>query len=243
MKKISLILILFLCSCTSVVVPKSFVYQEFKGDKYTLAFWQKKTDTKSPVRIYIEGDGYSFNHVGQPTSNPTPRGGFMRRLAFSDPNPNVVYLARPCQFVKDENCTQQDWTTARFSPDIIKDMGKAVQKIAADQPVILIGYSGGALVSGLIIKKNPKLNVKKWITLAGVLNHGQWTADLNLPPLKDSEDLNELPQVKQHHYIGAEDKTVSADLSKKITRNQNLTIIPNATHTGGFDDYLDEIYD
>ena len=242
LKKTLLFLNLFLASCSGVVTPEIFSYQELKTDNYRFASWQKITDKTSPVRIYTEGDGHAFNYAGWPTSNPTPKGYFLRKIAFNDPNPNVVYLARPCQFVDDEKCTQTDWTTGRFSPEIVESTIQAIEKISAKRPVILIGYSGGAMLTGLVIRQNPQIKVQKWITLAGVLNHTQWTKDLNLPPLSDSLDLDELPNVKQHHYIGAKDKTVSPELTQKITKGQNLTIIPNATHTKGFDDYLQEIY-
>ena len=73
MKKIFLLLLL-LSGCHSITVPDSFMYKEIETDSYKLASWQKITDIKSPIRIYIEGDGYAFNHLGYPTTNPTPRG-------------------------------------------------------------------------------------------------------------------------------------------------------------------------
>jgi hypothetical protein len=242
MKKILILGMLFLSACSVIELPKNFVYQTVKAKDYTLASWQKQTDDVSPVRIYLEGDGHAFNYAGQPTSDPTPKGDFLRKIAFNDPNPNVVYLARPCQYVMDESCTQKDWTTGRFSQKIIDSVSLAIQKIADNRPVILIGYSGGAMLTGLVIRQNPQIKVQKWMTLAGVLNHALWTQDLKLPPLSDSVDLDELPKVNQHHYVGAGDRTVSSDLTQKITQNQNLTIILGATHISGFDDYLNEIY-
>ena len=242
MKKI-LLLLLLLSGCHSIVVPDSFTYNEIKTNTYKLASWQKITDKKSPVRIYIEGDGYDFNHLGYPTTNPTPHSTFLREIAFTDPNPNVVYLARPCQFVKDERCSVKDWTTGRFSQDIINSATQAITNISNKHHIILIGYSGGALLSGLVIEQNPKLPVKKWITLAGVLNHTKWTDDLNLPPLKDSVDLKKLPTISQLHLIGDKDKTVSYKLTEKLVDNKNLIVIPKATHDKGYTNYLSKIYE
>ena len=242
MKKI-LLLLLLLSGCHSIVVPDSFTYKEIKTNTYKLASWQKITDKKSPVRIYIEGDGYAFNHLGYPTTNPTPHSTFLREIAFTDPNPNVVYLARPCQFVKDERCSVKDWTTGRFSQDIINSATQAITNISNKHHIILIGYSGGALLSGLVIEQNPKLPVKKWITLAGVLNHTKWTDDLNLPPLKDSVDLKKLPTISQLHLIGDKDKTVSYKLTEKLVDNKNLIVIPKATHDKGYTNYLSKIYE
>ncbi|MGN0919658.1 MAG: alpha/beta hydrolase [Alphaproteobacteria bacterium] len=235
-------MILILCGCQSITPPPDFIYQEIQTDSYQLASWQKKTDPLAPVRIYIEGDGYAFNYAGQPTSNPTPRGTFLRRIAFNDPNPNVVYLARPCQYVKDTRCSLPDWTTGRFAPEIVMATVQAIKTIAPNQPVILIGYSGGALLSGLVIEQTPDLSVQQWITLAGVLNHTKWTQGLKLPPLTHSLDLEKLPRVKQLHLVGDKDETVSYQLTASLVAPENLIVIPDATHSSGFEHYDSVIY-
>ena len=242
MKKIYMLLLLGLAGCHHITLPDNFTYREIRTDGYTLASWQKITDTTAPVRIYIEGDGYAFNYAGQPTSDPTPRGTFLRQIAFQDPNANVVYLARPCQYVADPRCTQTDWTTGRFAQPIITSATQAVMQIARKRPLILIGYSGGALLSGLMIQKNPKLPVQKWITLAGVLNHQKWTQDLKLPPLTQSVNLTALPHVPQQHFVGDKDKIVSAKMTQTIVPAENLTIVPGATHSSGFETIMPLLY-
>ena len=241
MKK-TLLLLLLLSGCHSITVPDSFTYKEIETDTYKLASWQKITDTKSPIRIYIEGDGYAFNHAGQPTNNPTPHGTFLREIAFNDPNQNVVYLGRVCQYVDDKRCSQKDWTTGRFSQDIINSTAQAIKKVSGKQEIILVGYSGGALLSGLIINQNPEMPVKKWFTLAGVLNHSKWTENLNLPPLKDSIDLKTLPNIPQLHLIGDKDTTVSYKLTESLVDSKNLVVIPGATHDKGYTSYLSSVY-
>ena len=226
-----------------MVPPEDFVYREIQTDSYKLASWQKIMNERAPVRIYLEGDGNAFDYAGQPTDDPTPRGIFLRRIAFNDPNPNVVYLARPCQYVTDNLCVQKDWTTGRFSQKVVTSVAQAVQRISANHPVILIGYSGGALLSGLVIQQNPQIPVQKWMTLAGVLNHTKWTEDLSLPALAHSLDLEKLPRVRQLHLIGDKDNTVSYQLTASLVDKDDLIIIPNATHNSGFDEYTPIIYD
>lgn len=242
MKKVYLLLLLILCGCQRIVPPDSFVYQEIQTDIYRLASWQKIMDKNAPIHIYLEGDGNAFNHRGRPTSNPTPHGTFLREIAFNDPNDNVIYLARPCQYVSDEHCNQTDWTTGRFSQDIINATALAIKDISQGRPIFLIGYSGGALLSGLVINQNPTLPVKKWITLAGVLNHTRWTENLKLPPLIHSLDLERLPTIPQLHLIGDKDKIVPYQLTESLVDKNNLIIIPNATHNAGFEAYLPKIY-
>ena len=109
-------------------------------------------------------------------------------------------------------------------------MATAVTQVAAARPVVLIGYSGGALASGLIIQKYPRINVEKWITIAGVLNHADWTEYFGDSPLKSSINMNTLPRIQQTHYVAENDQTVPNSLSFKWTGGANTVVVPGATH-------------
>ena len=119
MKKLFLLGLFLLTSCATVPVPREFAYKPMQTNQYLLASWQKITDSSSSIRIYLEGDGKAFDYRGLPTQNPTPKNKFLRNMAFSDPHANVVYLARPCQFVQDSHCKVEDWTVGRFSEQIV----------------------------------------------------------------------------------------------------------------------------
>ena len=86
------------------------------------------------------------------------------------------------------------------------------------------------MVSGLLIQNYPDLNIKKWITIAGVLNHTDWTEYFNDTPLKKSLNLNKLPNVSQVHYIADGDKVVPNELSKKWIKDDNIITVHNAAH-------------
>lgn len=215
-------------------VPSDYQYKEIKTSAFTLAAWIKQSSKTAPFHIYIEGDGHAYTKSGFPSDNPTPHNTLMRKMAFKDTALNVAYLARPCQFVKDEICTQKDWTTQRFSPRAVDSAAQAVKQIAGQRPVVFYGYSGGALTSGLIIENYPQIKVQKWITYAGLLNHKSWTEYQKLAPLSGSMDLEKLPDVPQIHYAGEKDKVIPLKLSKLWTDNKNLLILPKATHKGPF---------
>lgn len=237
-----LIFCFFVSGCVSIKPPEDFEYVEIKTPSYTLASWQKITNLSAPVRIYIEGDGHAFNMDGYPTSDPTPKGVFLRKIAFSDPNPNVVYLARPCQYIMSKTCREQDWTTGRFSKKIIESEAQAVQKIASHRPVVLIGHSGGAMVSGLIVRDYPQIEVKKWITIAGLLDHESWTSYLHLLPLEGSLNLKNLPNVKQIHFAGTKDQVIPIKLSEQACGKENLVIVKGASHSSGYEKIYPMIY-
>lgn len=223
---------LLLSGCVSAwQAPPDFIYAPIVSGDYILATYQRLSDTTSPVHIYIEGDGNSFDAYGMPTSDPTPRGMLMRNLALRDTSPNVVYLARPCQYIMSPACVQTDWTNGRFSQEIIDSMRGVVKILAQNRPIILIGYSGGAMISGLIISQSPDMDIRRWITIAGVLNHADWTSYFGDRPLSKSLDMTTLPHVPQTHYIVQNDKVVPNSLSYKWADGHDITVIPNAQHS------------
>lgn len=230
MKNLICLLILALSACGGMyTMPADFIYKEIPAGEYKIATWQKITDKTKPITIYIEGDGNSFNAEGMPTNDPTPQGTFLRDLASKDSSYNVVYMARPCQYTKTENCEVSDWTTGRFSQSVIDSMSSAVKQVAKDRQIVLIGYSGGAMVSGLIIQQNPQLPILHWITIAGVLNHKDWTDYFGDTPLNQSLNMERLPKVNQTHYIAEQDEVVPKELSKKWT-NGNVKVISGSHH-------------
>jgi pimeloyl-ACP methyl ester carboxylesterase len=240
MKKILVLFLLMGCAHTTQH-PDFFI----ERDVNSLRTYQKITDSKAVVKIYIEGDGYSFDGWGQPTSDPTPHSRFMRDLAFNDPSANVVYLARPCQYIRNPGCGQSNWTTARFSKKNVDSSADAIKKIVGTRDVILIGFSGGAQIAGLVAVLHPEIKVKKLITIAGNLDHPEWTRLKKLPPLKDSLDLNNYKQkylkIPQIHYVGERDEIVPYRITMQFAGN--VVIVPNADHIKGFERIFPSIWE
>lgn len=247
MKKYLITLLIMLISgCQNIEVPKEFIYKEINTPRFKLASWQKITDSSAEFRIYIEGDGYAYNAHGKPSKNPTPHGILMRKLSFYDPAPNVIYLARPCQYVKDGQCEVDYWTTKRFSQEVIEAEYNAIKQIVSDKPLTLIGYSGGAQIAGLIFVKYPDLNIKKIITIAGNLDHKLWCNYHKIPYLKGSLNLadysEKFSKVEQIHYVGSDDKIIPPSISKDFVLSEKTKIIKKATHSDGWEKIFNEIY-
>lgn len=207
-----------------------FLYVPIKAGDFEIVTWQKITNSDSAVHIYIEGDGRAFDGYGIPTNDPTPVGTLVRDLAMSDAAENVVYVARPCQFIISDKCTQSDWTDGRFSERIIDSMAAVIKTVSKGREIILIGYSGGAMVSGLIIAEEPELKVRKWITIAGVLNHNIWTNYFGDNPLSASMTLDKLPNVHQLHYVAENDEIVPLWMTQFMADEEDIIIVPGATH-------------
>lgn len=242
-----LITLLFLTGCTTIKVPTDFVYKEVNTRNFTLASWQKVTNPAAPYKIYIEGDGYAFNAHGRATQDPTPHSTLVRELAFGDNSPNVIYLARPCQYIKSPICSQRHWTTARFAPEVINAEYATVKQIAGDNPVILIGFSGGAQVAGLITSAKPGLNIKKIITIAGNLDHLAWTQYHNLPPLNESMNLEsyrkQFVKIPQIHYVGSDDEVIPPVLVREFVGNNDLVVmVDGASHNEGWEEIYNKVW-
>ncbi len=218
------------CVAGAPHMPDDFVRRDIQGGEYTLLTMQRISSDDGPVHIYIEGDGRAFNSRGMPTRNPTPHNSPVQRWAQMDAAPNVAYIARPCQYIMGANCATSDWTTGRFSPDVLESVTDAVRQIAGTRPVVLIGYSGGALLSGLIIQNAPDINVIKWVTVAGVLNHADWTEYFGDTPLSKSMDLLSLPDVPQTHYVAENDAVVPLGLTQRWVRADDIVSIPGVNH-------------
>lgn len=225
-------IILGITGCaTRDIMLDSFEFKPMKTTQHTIATWQKITKKNQPIHIYIEGDGNSFFANGTVSPDPTPRDNFVRNLVANDTYSNVVYIARPCQFIRDKNCNFEDWTVARYSKQNIDSVAHAIKQIAKNQPIILIGYSGGAMMSGLVIQHNPDIKIKKWVTIAGVLNHHDWTEYFGDSNLDKSLDMKKLPDVPQIHYAGTKDSVIPIELSQKWVPENLLHIVPGATHS------------
>ena len=249
MRKILVIVcMLFLSACATENPLKDLRFQPISSGKYTVASWYKITKPNLPLKVYIEGDGHAFDQKGQPTKDPTPEGLFLRKLAVDDTSPNVVYLARPCQYLMGKNCSEKDWTTGRFSSEIIDSMeasvGTLMKKSKASE-VVLVGYSGGAMIASQIAVRHPK-DVKKLITIAGVLDKDKWTAYHGDAALVDSInlDINALNGIPQTHYVGAKDKIVPPELTFEVLgkENSSVIVVPSARHDKGFDKIYADVW-
>ena len=233
-----LFFILLLSGCTTFQMPDTFTYKEIETEGFKISAWVRMDNSPSIYHVYIEGDGNAFNAHGQPTNDPTPQSSLVRKLATQDENTGVIYMARPCQFTKGLKCQQKYWTTARFSSEVVEAEYQAIRKLVGNKPVVLIGYSGGAQIAGLIATTK-NLNIKKIITIAGNLDHKAWTDYHHLSELTESLNLadykDKFIHVPQIHYVGEKDKIIPPVLAEEFVLDKStIHVIPNATHSDGW---------
>lgn len=216
---------------------ESKTYQTKNFKIFTLL---KNTDPKKPLRVYIEGDGRAFINKYTPSQNPTPLSFFLLNLVKEDDYPNILYIARACQFSEDDKCQEKYWTIARFSPEAVDSIAEVLQNFSK-QKIELIGYSGGGAIAKLIAQKNS--NIANLRTIAGNLDHQKFTEIHRVPALSKSApdfDLQQLAKIPQIHFVGADDKIVPEIIAKSYEEKlpqkncSEIMVIKNATHSQGW---------
>lgn len=169
------------------------------------------------MRVYIEGDGFAWRTRSQLSNDPTPINPLAAKLMSIDPSHCKVYLARPCQYTQESQCSSQYWSNRRFSPEVIQSYSEALDQIKKSYGIktfTLIGYSGGGAVAALSTAK--RNDVKQLISIAGNLDIEAWinyhhlsSLDGSLNPADESKKLSEIDQL---HLIGRRDAIIPIDV-------------------------------
>ncbi len=242
----------------AIIKTKSFNITSYSKDLHQETSLQGPL--KSPLTIYIEGDGHAWINRYQISNDPTPHNPLALKLAVLDPNPNVVYLARPCQYtdpILDTQCHPDYWTTARFSETVISAMNEAVEHLKQKtkaKKIHLVGFSGGAAVAILIAGR--RQDIASIRTVAGDLDHAELSRYHKTTPLTQSlnpkEVIQKIAHIPQHHFVGDKDPIVplflsqnfineieiSKQTSKANTNTQcaKRTVLKNVTHHQGWEE-------
>jgi hypothetical protein len=220
----------------------------YSASYFRLARYSRIRQPGRPVTIYIEGDGRAWLSRNIPETNPTPAKPIVLRLATLDRSDNVVYLARPCQYVElaaERLCTYPYWTHKRFAEEVIASVNEVVGVIAQQAQtteIHLVGYSGGAAVAALVAGR--RSDIVSLRTVAGYLDHVALNRARKFSPLTGSLDpirvaprLAGLPQI---HYVGRRDKLIPSWVGSNFIRAlgsdrcASLQIV-DATHHDGWE--------
>ena len=222
---------------------------ELRGGDFILRVYYRFDNPGAPLRIYLEGDGRAWLTKTRASSNPSPKNPVGLYLAAQEHKGNVMYIARPCQYVafeKNPKCEYPYWTGKRFAPEVIDsvsaviDIGK--KKVGAGK-LEIIGFSGGGAVAVLVAAR--RSDVSGIRTVAGNLDHKVWTQHHKVDPLRGSlnaadvaEKVAHFPQV---HYVGSQDENmgryVAENFRTKAGRDNCIKIqtVSGANHSKGWE--------
>ena len=208
------------------------------------AFVPSDSQQSDLLTIYIEGDGLAWISSTDISPDPTPIHATALQMALHQSRGNVAYLARPCQYVKNDalrNCESVWWTDRRFAPEVIEASNNAVDQLkrrSDARQIVLIGYSGGGAVAALLAAR--RNDVVKLITVAGNLDTEKWTRLHMVSPLSGSlnpaDYWRQLVDIPQVHYVGGRDEIVGELVARSYAsrfpkdRQPQIVVIPEYDH-------------
>lgn len=202
---------------------RSLSPRRIDGGKFDIqTFSSGRWNPNAPLNVYIEGDGYAWIKRDRLSDDPTPKKPIALELAVRDPSPNLVYIARPCQYVLGaarRNCHPAYWSSARYSEEVVSAIDTVIEtyrKEAGTKAIRLYGYSGGGTIALLLAAR--RSDIENVVTVAGILDTEAWTRLLELTPLELSLNpagfAKQLASVPQIHYVGALDKTAPGEVAR-----------------------------
>jgi hypothetical protein len=248
LRKIAVILVsIFVIGCSQSMMglntwvnqfaeKNNLLRKTYTTENFNILTLQRISDPKKIIRIYIEGDGFAYVNKSRPSVDPTPRSHFLFGLITQDNSPNLIYIARPCQYVDSPNCEEKYWTHERFSQEVIDAVSEVINNFK-DSEIEIIGYSGG----GMFALQMPQKNIKNIRTIAGNINLEEFVELHRIDPLKTPKiNYRRLSRVPQVHFIGADDKIITPRIFNRYHKQlprQNCArkqIVYGATHAGGW---------
>ena len=198
---------------------------EFKKATYSTALFnivsfQRVKHTEKTITVFIEGDGLAWSTKRRISANPTPNNPVALKLAVADRSGNIVYLARPCQYIDintEPNCQPEYWTSKRASKAVVQSLSNALDQIKQKYKtykIRLVGYSGGATIAAILAAQRE--DVLDLRTIAGNLDIETFANYHKVTPLYGSinpvDYAEELIAVPQLHFYSLKDSVIVPDI-------------------------------
>tara|TARA_Y100000741_G_C18196677_1_gene535855 strand:+ start:131 stop:928 length:798 start_codon:yes stop_codon:yes gene_type:complete len=221
-----ILILLFFNACSTVTIEErqsnlvdlnknQFDENVYRLDSFNI-FSVKKVNNNNILKVYIEGDGLAWLDRFTPSLDPTPTNPVGFKLALEDKSDNVIYLARPCQYIISKNCNQSVWTNLQYSNTILNLYERIFKELSNNyEEIHLIGYSGGAAIA-IYLASIEHFKINSVRTIAGNINPDEISQLLNLSGYKKvvnfyslGDKIKDIPQI---HYYGTKDKVIPIDL-------------------------------
>lgn len=229
--------------------PARLKSKAYKTGQFIVHSRERYDKPGQDLNIYLEGDGLAWVSRTEVSRDPTPDNPIGLRLAAIDSAPNVIWIARPCQYTniaENPSCKPYYWTIGRLAPEIISAVDHAITsaKISANATKIhLIGYSGGGGLALLIAaRRNDVVSIR---TVAGNIDHEVFTSFHRVTPMSQSLDpasvARRINTIPQWHFFGEEDKVVPKLIGESYLRKTSFSscsqirVISGVTHDRGWE--------
>lgn len=192
--------------------------KHFKTKKFDI-YAQYNELTCKDINVYIEGDGLAWITSSTISDNPTPLNPLALKLMVQDSSTCKLYLARPCQYVKSFTCKEKQWTSHRFSQEVIDSYNEVLDGFKGVS-FKLFGYSGGGAIATLLSAQRE--DIKQLVSIAGSIDTEYWVKTHHITALSGSlnpaDFADKLAHIKQIHLIGGQDKIINKSIYDSYVR-------------------------
>jgi len=229
--------------------PARLKNNTYKAGQFILHSRERYDKPGEDLSVYLEGDGLAWVSRTEPSRDPTPDNPIGLRLAALDKAPNVIWIARPCQYttiLENPICKQYYWTIGRLAPEIVASVDLAItaaKTSAKATKIHLIGYSGGGGLAVLIAaRRNDVATIR---TVAGNIDHEAFTNLHRVTPMSQSMDpatvAGRINTITQWHFYGEDDKVVPKLIGESYLRKSGqrecsqIQVISGVSHVRGWE--------
>lgn len=221
-------------------LPVFMIPRDIPSTDFIIQSYERVYQKSQPAIIYIEGD-----------ADRTPYDPIALRLAAQDGSPNVISLARPCQYNKGwkggKSCPAEYYGSGakRFAPEVIDTYNQVLDNIKAYYNIPsfdLVGYDGGAAIVAILASQRSDITSIR--TVAGDLDPKTTALVAQTPYLEGSltpmDFAAGVGNIPQRHFIGKLDETtppsVYNSFAQAVGQGQclNVTLVDNADHESGW---------
>jgi len=209
-------------TATTLASGNGFTKKIIRTDLFKLVSYQSISKADYMATFYIEGDGLAWLNKKRISLNPTPKNPVALKLAVTDTSANVIYLARPCQYVDlktEQHCSSDYWTTKRIAPEVIASIDQAITQIKQRNNITklrLVGYSGGGAIATILAAKRDDVNDLR--TVAGNLDIDMFAHHHKVTPLIGSMNpidfADRLINIPQMHFVGEYDDIITRPITE-----------------------------
>jgi hypothetical protein len=265
-----LLLLLTLSGCNSlntrvshaeaIASKNGFIKKVIPTEQFNIFSFQKTNSYSDTAVIYIEGDGLAWINKHRVSNNPTPLNPVALKLATIDSSQQIIYLARPCQYINiesEKSCNSEFWTNKRVSSEVINAFNIALDNIKHELNINkfrIVGYSGGGSIATILAAiRNDVLDLR---TIAGNLDIDTFSKVHNVSPLIGSlnpiDYAYQLVDTPQLHFISKKDSVITNSITNsfinqinKSDKNQtciNVLDVETPTHSEGWDNIWREYH-
>lgn len=236
-------------SAMNTALPVFMIPRVVPADPFTLQAYERVHKKYTTAVLYIEGDGTPYADANTLNFSSTPPDPVGLRLASQDGSPNVIYLARPCQYRQryqgKEECPKVFGAEARYSEAVIHGYMNALDNIKAYHDLTgfeIVGYDGGAAIAAILAAQ--RTDIVSLRTVAGNLDTKTTSYLNNTKELDKSYNpvnyATKLALMPQRHFVGKLDRITPPAVYNSFaqalgpTPCNTSTLVDGADHMHGW---------